>query len=76
MSDETNETALTDDEARERIKSMFIALDAIYALHAPNQEANPWVCNHCSSCDGDVAWPCETEKIILDALAVTSDESA
>lgn len=70
MSEETNELQLTDEEAQERIKSMFIALDKIYALHSPDQDAETWTCQHCSSCDGDVAWPCETEKIILEALSV------
>jgi hypothetical protein len=72
MSEETNNVELTDEEAQERIKNMFIALDQIYALHGPNQAAEPWVCAHCSNCDGDVVWPCETEKIILEALTVIS----
>jgi hypothetical protein len=72
MSEETNEVQLTDEEAQDRIKSMFIALDQIYSLHGPNQEAEPWICSHCSDCNGDVEWPCATEKIILEALAVIS----
>jgi hypothetical protein len=72
MAEETNEIQLTDEEAQERIKSMFIALDAIYKLHGPNQEKEVWICQHCSNCDGDVEWPCPTEKIILEALAVIS----
>jgi hypothetical protein len=72
MSEETNEVQLTDEEAQERIKSMFIALDAIYKLHRPDQEKEVWICQHCSNCDGDVEWPCPTEKIILEALAVIS----
>jgi len=72
MSEEANEIQLTDEEAQERIKSMFLALDAIYKLHEPNQESDPWICKHCSNCDGDVVWPCETEKIILEALTVIS----
>jgi hypothetical protein len=70
MSEETNEVQLTDEEAQARIKSMFIALDAIYALHGPDLDSDPWVCKTCSNCDGDVSWPCETEKIILNALGV------
>ena len=72
MSEEANEVQLTDEEAQERIKSMFIALDQIYSLHGPDQESDPWICKHCSNCDGDVVWPCETEKIILEALTVIS----
>jgi hypothetical protein len=72
MAEETNEIQLTDEEAQERIKSMFIALDAIYKLHGPNQEKEVWICQHCSNCDGDVEWPCPTEKIILEALEVIS----
>jgi hypothetical protein len=72
MSEETNNVELTDEEAQDRIKSMFIALDQIYSLHGPDQESDPWICKHCSNCDGDVAWPCETEKIILEALTVIS----
>ena len=72
MSEETNEVELTDEEAQDRIKSMFIALDQIYALHGPDQESDPRICKHCSNCDSDVVWPCETEKIILEALAVIS----
>jgi hypothetical protein len=72
MSEETNKVELTDEEAQERIKSMFMALDEIYKLHGPNQESEVWTCQHCSNCDGDVEWPCQTEKIILEALAVIS----
>jgi len=72
MPEETNEVQLTDKEAQDRIKSMFIALDQIYSLHGPNQESDPWICSHCSDCNGDVEWPCQTEKIILEALAVIS----
>jgi hypothetical protein len=73
MSEETNEVQLTDEEAQERIRNMFLALDAIYKLHGPNQQVDPWICQTCSNCDGDVAWPCETEKIILDSLGVSSN---
>jgi hypothetical protein len=68
------EQQLTDEEAQQRIASMMLALDAIYQLHAPNTDNEPWTCSHCSSCDGDVEFPCQTETIILRALGIVSTE--
>lgn len=70
MTEETPEVQLTDAEAQERIQNMFIALDKIYNLHGPNMEQEPWVCKHCSNCDGDVEFPCPTEKIVLESLGL------
>lgn len=70
------ETALTDEQAQERIRNMFIALDDIYTLHKPNTTEEQWVCEHCTNCDGEVNWPCPTAKIILDTLGVTGKTPA
>ena len=71
MSEETNEPVeLTNEEAQERIQNMFIALDKIYNLHAPHTEQEPWICKHCSDCNGDVPFPCETQKIVLESLGL------
>lgn len=72
MSQETpkEDPVLTDAEAQERIQNMFIALDKIYNLHGPNMEQEPWTCKHCSNCDGDVEFPCPTEKIVLESLGL------
>lgn len=72
MSENEPQVELTDEEAQERIRQMFIALDAVYQLHAPNTEVMPWICSHCSNCDGEVEFPCETEAIILRALGLGS----
>lgn len=63
---------LSDEEAQQRIASMVMALDEIYQLHAPNTETMPWICSHCSNCNGDIEFPCETEAIILKALGLGS----
>lgn len=69
---ETEEFApISEEEAQKRIEAAFATLDAIYLLHAPkDQNAENWECGHC-----DVAWPCETERIILDGLGLTSSPS-
>jgi len=66
MSEETNAQELTDEQAQERIANMFVALDTIYKLHAPNQAEEVWTCDECSGAQ----WPCSTEKIILETLGV------
>jgi hypothetical protein len=66
MTEETNGPDITDEQAQERIANMFIALDTIYNLHAPNQAEEVWTCDECSGAQ----WPCNTEKIILETLGV------
>jgi|694.fasta_scaffold30476_2 hypothetical protein len=72
MSEETTQEPadLTDTEAQERIQNMFIALDKIYNLHAPDQTTEPWTCKHCTNCDGPVEFPCPTEKLVLESLGL------
>lgn len=68
------EPQISDEEAQAQIQSMMLALDAIYNLHCPKDtKADEWVCNECTTCDGDVAWPCNTEQIILAALGLTNE---
>lgn len=63
---------MTEEQAQERIAKAFLALDDIYNLHAPaDQTVEAWECKHCN-----VQWPCETERIILDALIQPSSLSA
>ena len=66
MSEETTneEPQITDEQAQEQIANMFIALDAVYNLHSPNQASDVWTCDECNG----VEWPCKTEKIILESL--------
>lgn len=68
---ETEFVPMTEEEAQQRIANAFATLDAIYLLHAPkNQDVDVWECKSC-----DAQWPCETEKLILDGLGLTSDPS-
>jgi hypothetical protein len=68
MSETEDFVPITEEEAQARIQSAFLTLDAIYNLHGPaDQDAEVWQCGHC-----DVQWPCETEKLILDGLGLTS----
>lgn len=68
---ETEFVPMTEEEAQERIQAAFATLDAIYLLHAPkSQLVDLWECKTC-----DVQWPCETERLILDGLGLTSDSS-
>ena len=62
--------AITDAEAQERIRNMFIAVDGVFQLHAINQEEEPWTCTECSSCDGNIEYPCQTVQIILKSLGL------
>lgn len=64
---------ISEQEAQRRIQAAFLTLDAVYNLHAPKDPENDvWECGHC-----DTAWPCETERIILDGLELaTSSEPA
>ena len=66
MSEETTTPELTDEEATARIANMFNVLDAVYALHAPNQSTDVWTCDECNG----VQWPCKTERLILDGLGL------
>jgi hypothetical protein len=66
MNEETNAQDITDEQAQERIANMFVALNAVYNLHAPNQAEEVWTCDECSGAQ----WPCNTEKIILETLGV------
>lgn len=71
MSEKTEPTVeLSNEEAQERIQNMFIALDKVYNLHAPKTDVEPWVCSHCSNCDGDIAFPCPTQLIVLESLGL------
>ncbi len=65
---------ITDEEAQERIKNMFTALDAVFQLHAINQEEEPWTCVECSSCEGNIEYPCPTVQIILKSLGLPMPE--
>ena len=65
MTEETT-PEITDEEAQERINNMFIALDSVYNLHAPNQAEEVWTRDECNGAQ----WPCNTEKIILETLGV------
>ena len=49
------------------LASIFVTLDSVYQLHAPERpedESDPGNCVHC-----DVDFPCPTEDIILEGLA-------
>lgn len=68
---ETEFTPITEEEAKARIAAAFKTLDEVYLLHAPkDQTVEIWECSHCN-----VNWPCETERIVLDNLAVTFEPS-
>lgn len=66
----TEQPQITDAEAQERIRNMFIAVDGVFQLHAINQEEEPWTCTECSSCDGNIEYPCQTVQIILKSLGL------
>lgn len=75
MSETEAITPLSDEEAQQKIKNMFLALDSLYQLHAPqHDEEDNWTCTHCSSCDGDVSYPCQSAAIILVSLGVLEPE--
>jgi hypothetical protein len=68
MSETEQFEPISEQEAQRRIQSAFLTLDAVYNLHAPKDPANEvWECGHC-----EVAWPCETERIILDGLELAT----
>jgi hypothetical protein len=63
---------MSEQEAQEKIASAFRTLDLIYLLHAPeDQTVDAWVCKNCK-----VAWPCETEALILEGLGLISSETS
>jgi hypothetical protein len=62
--------AITDAEAQDRIRNMFVAIDEVFQLHGINQEEEPWTCIECSSCDGNIEYPCQTVQIILKSLGL------
>ena len=65
---------ISDEEAQTRIKNMFIAIDEVFQLHGINQEETPWTCTECSSCQGDIEYPCPTVQIILKSLGLPMPE--
>jgi len=63
---------MSEAEAQQRVANAFSTLDAIYLLHAPEDDkAEVWQCGHCK-----IQWPCETETLILDGLGLTTAEVA
>ena len=71
MSETEQFEPMTEEEAKARIAAAFQTLDTIYLLHAPkDQTVEIWECSHCN-----VAWPCETEEIILQGLGVIDEPS-
>lgn len=61
---------ITDEEAQNRIRNMFTAIDEVFQLHGINQTEEPWTCTECSNCDGNIEYPCPTVQIILKSLGL------
>lgn len=71
MSETEQFEPISEEEAQRRIQAAFLTLDAVYNLHAPKDtEAEAWECGHC-----EIAWPCETERIVLEGLGLASEPS-